>query len=113
MDEINPRRLGTNPLLETRAEAHCKVKKKNHYIEIIEILNDFNIPMTAKEIAVEMKNRGYSKTDERNASAPRITEMLQDGLLECVGDKVCQYTNNSVGVFVVRNLRGHYGNTKN
>ena len=61
--------------------------------------------MTAKEIAVEMKSRGYSYTDERNVSAPRITEMLQKGLLDCVGKKKCQYTNTEVGVFVVRNNR--------
>lgn len=105
MEEIVPRRPGQNPLLETRAEAELKVNKKNHYFQIIEILNDFNRPMTAKEIAVEMKSRGYSYTDERNVSAPRITEMLQNGLLDCVGKKKCQYTNTMVGVFVVRNVR--------
>ena len=50
---------------ETKAEAESKVNKKNHYFQIIEILNDFDKPMTAKEIAIEMKNRGYSKTDEK------------------------------------------------
>ena len=94
---------GQNPLLETRGEAEQKVNKKNHYFHIIEILNDTGVPMTAKEIAVEMKNRGYSNTDERNVSAPRITEMLQNGLLDCVGKKKCKYTNTEVGVFVVRN----------
>lgn len=103
MEEITPRRLGQNPLKETRAEAELKVNKKNHYFRIIEILNDMNKPMTAKEIAIEMKNRGYSRSDERNVAAPRITEMLQDGLLDCVGTKKCQYTNTNVGVFVVRN----------
>ena len=104
MEGIIARRLGQNPLLETRTEAELKVNKKNHYFQIIEILNDFNVPMTAKEIAVEMKNRGYSKTDERNVSAPRITEMLQKGWLDCVGKKKCQYTNTEVGVFIVRNV---------
>lgn len=105
MDEIIPRRYGQNPLAETKAEAESKVNKKNHYFQIIEILNDFNKPMTAKEIAIEMKKRGYSKTDERNVSAPRITEMMQKGWLECVGKKKCQYTNNFVGVFIVRNIK--------
>ena len=105
MGKIIARRPGQNPLQETRAEAELKVNKKNHYFQIIEILNDFNRPMTAKEIAVEMKSRGYSYTDERNVSAPRITEMLQKGLLDCVGKKKCQYTNTEVGVFVVRNNR--------
>ena len=63
MDEIIPRRYGQNPLAETKTEAELKVNKKNHYFQIIEILNDFDKPMTAKEIAIEMKKRGYSKTD--------------------------------------------------
>ena len=105
MTEINPRRPGTNPLIETKKEAELKINKKNQKCRIIEILNDFNIPMTAKEISVELKKRGYSKTDERNAAAPRITEMLDEGLLDCVGTKKCSYTGNEVGVFVVKNVR--------
>lgn len=105
MGEINPRRKGTNPLKETRRESNEKVKKNNHYFHIIEILNDFNIPLSAKEIAIEMKKRGYSKSDERNVASPRITEMLQDGFLEIVGTKKCQYTNVEVGVFIVRNIK--------
>lgn len=103
MEEISSRRLGTNPLKETRAEAEAKVNKKNHYLYIIDILNDFNKPMTAKELSVEMFIRGYSKSDERNVAAPRITEMLKMGLLDCVGTKKCKYTGNNVGAFVVRN----------
>lgn len=99
-DPITPRKYGTNPLIETKLEAEKKVCKKNNYIRILEILNDFDKPMTAKEIAVEMKKRNYSKTDERNLSAPRITEMLKIGWVNCVGTKKCQYTNNEVGVFV-------------
>lgn len=103
MEEISLRRLGTNPLKETKAEAEQKVNKKNYYFYIIDILNDFNKPMTAKELSVEMFKRGYSKSNERNVAAPRITEMLKIGLLDCVGTKVCKYTGNNVGAFVVRN----------
>lgn len=102
MEQITPRRLGTNPLIETKAESELKVNKKNYYNYIIEILNDVNKPLSAKEIAVEMKRRGFTKTDERNAAAPRITEMMQKGWIECVGTKKCQYTNTQVGVFMIR-----------
>ena len=107
MKEIIPRRIGTNPLLETRAEAELKVNKKIRYQQIIEILSESPEPMTAKELSVEMKNRGYSKTDERNVAAPRITELLKKGILENVGTKVCEYSGTTVGVFSLRNVNGN------
>lgn len=58
--------------------------------------------LTAKEISVEMKRRGYTPTDERNFSSPRITEMLISGSVECIGKKKCIYTNRNVGVFKLR-----------
>lgn len=107
MKEIIPRRIGTNPLLETRAEAELKVNKKIRYQQIIEILSESTEPMTAKELSVEMKNRGYSKTDERNVAAPRITELLKKGILENVGTKVCEYSGTTVGVFSLRKVNGN------
>lgn len=107
MKEIIPRRIGTNPLLETKAEAEQKVNKKIRYQQIIEILSESNEPMSAKDLSVEMKNRGYSKTDERNVAAPRITELLQKGILENVGTKVCEYSGSTVGVFTLRQINGN------
>lgn len=100
--EIEPRRKGTNPLIETKAEAELKVPKHKRYYQIMEILNDFEKPMSAKEIAVEMHRRGYTPSEERNYAAPRITEMLKNGWLDCIGTKVCSYSNVRVGVYVIR-----------
>lgn len=93
---------GTNPLSETRRDSEETVDKKKRYQEILEILNDSSEPMTAKEIAVEMFNRGYVPTSERNFSSPRITELLKMGNLDCIGKKKCEYTGKTVGVFVIR-----------
>lgn len=96
------REVGENPLLETKVESEILVDKKKRYIQIIEILQASDNPMSAKEIAVEMKERGYIPSTERNFSAPRITEMLNKGVLDCVGKKVCKYTGKTVGVFKIR-----------
>lgn len=93
---------GTNLLYETKKEAEESVDKKKRYQEILEILTDFNKPMTAKEIAVEMYRRGYVPTTERNFSSPRITELLKMGSVDCIGKKKCEYTGKTVGVFVIR-----------
>lgn len=93
--------VGTNPLIETRREAHEKVNKQKRYIQIQNILSDFKEGLTAKEISVEMQKRGYANTSERNLSAPRLNELLKTGIVECIGKKKCSYTNKSVGVFVL------------
>lgn len=99
---MNPRIPGTNPLAETRAKANEKVSRNTRYMQIIEILEESKHPLSAKEISVEMYRRGYANTTERNLSHPRIHELLEKGILEVAGDKVCQFTGHSVGVFELR-----------
>ena len=92
------RRLGEIPTLETRTESYESVDRKKRYKQIIEILYGGK-EMTAKEIAVEMWNKGYIPTSERNFSHPRISELLKVGVVDCIGKKKCSYTNKMVSVF--------------
>lgn len=96
------RKPGQAITLETRRESYEKIDKQNRYNQILEILKDKDCPMSAKEIAVEMKNRGYIPTSERNFAHPRITELLQMGMVDCVGKDLCQYSNRMVCKFVIR-----------
>lgn len=89
-------------MLETRAESYEVVDKQKRYRQIKEILSDSEVPMSDKEIAVEMFERGYIPTTERNFSSPRITELLQTGELDVVGKKKCQYSNKKVRVLALR-----------
>lgn len=84
----------------TRSISHDSVDKKIRYAQIIEILKDRE--MTAKEIAVEMYNKGYSYSAERNISAPRLTELSQKGIVEPIGKKKCEYSGKSVAVYKLR-----------
>ena len=96
-------RLGVIPTFETRRESYETVDRQKRYRQILEIMTEMDKPMTAKEIAVEMKKRGYSSTDERNVSAPRITELLEKGILDCSKTKVrCSYSGKMVSQFVLR-----------
>ncbi len=92
---------GEIPMLETRSESYEMVDKKKRYTQIFEVLAGGKT-LTAKEIAVEMCNRGYIPTSERNFSSPRITELLRNGSLDCVGKKRCSYTGKTVSVFKLR-----------
>lgn len=94
---------GVVPTFETRRASYESVDKAKRYRQIIEIMQEMDKPLTAKEIAVEMKKRGYSSTDERNVSAPRITELLEKGILDCSKTKVrCKYSGKMVSQFVLR-----------
>ena len=68
---------------ETRTESHESVDKTLRYSQILECLDGKE--MTAKEIAVEMHNRGYIPNDERNFTAPRLTELSIKGIVEPCG----------------------------
>lgn len=85
------------PTLETRSESNETVDRKKRYSQILEVLG--NNEMTAKEIAVEMFNRGYIPTSERNYSAPRLTELSIKGEVEPVGKKKCIYSRKMVAVY--------------
>ena len=85
---------------DTRAEAHEQVDKARRYFEILEVLDGKE--MTAKEIAVEMHKKGYIPTDERNFTAPRLTELSIKGIVEPIGKRTCEYTGKTVSIYKVR-----------
>ena len=101
MNGIEKRRYGTNPSLETRAEAKETVDVSKRYRQIVEILEDFKRPMSAKEIAIEMYKRGYIPTPERNFSHPRINELLEKGVLDKYGKGTCKYTHKKVTFYTL------------
>lgn len=92
------RKYGESTTQETRAEAHEKVDKKKRYRQIMECLKEGS-PLTAKEVAVMMFNKGYVPTQERNHSAPRLTELSTMGIVEPIGKKRCSYTGKTVTVY--------------
>ena len=90
-------RAGQVVTLDTRADAEASVDKNKRYKQILEILGDNE--MTAKEIAVEMYNRGYTPSTERNFSQPRLNELMNKRIVEPIGKKKCKYTGRTVAVY--------------
>lgn len=85
---------------ETRNESQKSVDKTLRYSQILEILDSKE--MTAKEIAVEMHKKGYIPSDERNFTAPRLTELSIKGIVEPCGKQRCSYTGKTVSVYRIR-----------
>jgi hypothetical protein len=82
---------------ETRRESNKKVDRQKRYNQILHILKGRT--MTAKEVAVEMNRRGLTPTSERNFAAPRLTELVNDGLVEVVSKRKCQYCHKMVAQY--------------
>lgn len=77
-----------------------RVDKQRRYRQIREILSEHK-ELTAKEIAIEMKRKGFTSTDERAWSAPRLTEMYYAGELAITGKKKDHATNKWVWMYAL------------
>ena len=93
------RRIGEIPTLDTRTEAHETVDKKKRYKQIIDVLKANPKGLTAKEIACVMYCNRDIPTNERNFTAPRLTELSKMGIVEPIGKKKCSFTGKTVAVY--------------
>lgn len=95
------RRYGEDPRVESRAEANETVDRQKRYKQILECLGERG-PSTAKEIAVWICLTGQATTSDRNLSAPRLTELCEQGKVEPIGKTKCRYTGKTVTVYGLR-----------
>ena len=70
-------------------------------IRYIQILNRLDKPKTAKELAVELFDLGFTNTTERNTCAPRLTELERMGYVKAIDKKKCEYTGKTVAVYEI------------
>lgn len=103
---MEKREYGTNPMAECRHDSHEKVDKKKRYRQITSILASYKVTgltgLTAKEIAARMYAKGLIPSDERNYTAPRLTEMCEQGIVEPIGKRVCKWSGKKVTVYRLR-----------
>ena len=99
---MEKRMNGEYTTYDTRGESNEKTDKNRRYKEILGILREHPEGLTAKEVAVWMHKLKYTRSTERNLSSPRLTELMNDGKVEPIGKKVCQYTGRKVAVFAIR-----------
>lgn len=71
-------------------------KKRKRYEQI---LNRLDKPKTAKELAVELFELGFTPSTERNFTAPRLTELEKMGFVKVIDKKKCEYTGKTVAIY--------------
>lgn len=86
--------------LQTRRESNEKVNKKVREQQVLEILSD-GIERTAREVAFEMCERGFTNTVERNNASPRLTDLLEQRKVIIVGKALDTVTGKRVAVFKI------------
>lgn len=96
------KRLGEMVTYSTRGEANETIDRKKRYEQIIKSLAELK-EATAKELAIDMYNKGLIPTTERNFTAPRLTEMSKKGIVEPIGKKRDKYTGKMVAVYKLLN----------
>ena len=91
---------------ETRRESYEALDAatvNRHIIDILEgVLVDGETEsegMTAREIAEEMHARGVIPYPVRQATAPRLTELAAEGVVEVMGKKLDEQTGRNVAVY--------------
>ena len=95
------RQPGENTPFETRRESLESVDREKMKIRVLECLQGKKL--TARELAMVMTAKGYIPYAERNFTAPRLTELCHEGMVEPIGKKKCKYTGKMVTVYEVRN----------
>lgn len=90
---------------ETRRESHAKTTKQKMADRVIGVLNVAGKPLTAKEVAQEMYYYGFIPYPARAIIQPRLTELVEAGVIEVVGKKMDEETERRVAVYgVVSNV---------
>ena len=86
--------------LQTRRESNEKVNKHAREQQVLEILSD-GIERTAREVAFEMCERGFTNTTERNNASPRLTNLLKQRKVMIVGMAYDHVTSRNVAVYKI------------
>lgn len=58
-------------------------------------------PATAREVAIALHAQGLTLTEERNETAPRLTEMMQKGIVEVCGKRKDSKTGRKAAIYKI------------
>lgn len=83
---------------ETRRESHEQVDKETLHEHIIEMLQG-DVKLSARELAVLMYSRGLVAYPQRQAVAPRLTELVQCGIIKADGKIYDSATKRHVAAY--------------
>lgn len=88
---------------DTRFESLEKLDRSGLYNLILSTLHDNKENgLTAREVAVILYNQGLSRSNERQATAPRLTELVDDGRVVIIGKRFDEISLRNVAVYTIK-----------
>lgn len=85
---------------DTRFESYQKVDKNRMYGLILSTLKEHEQNgLTARELAVILYNQGHIKSNERQATAPRLSELVDDEKVVVIGKRLDDISLKNVAVY--------------
>lgn len=88
---------------DTRWESFEKLDRQTMYDLILKTLESYKKDgLTARELAVKLYNQGFIKSNERQATAPRLTELVDEGILVVIGKRVDEISRKNVAVYTLK-----------
>lgn len=88
---------------DTRFESLEKLDRNGLYNLILSTLHDYKENgLTAREVAVILYNQGLLRSNERQATAPRLTELVDDGRVVIIGKRFDEISLRNVAVYTIK-----------
>ena len=88
---------------DTRFESLEKLDRTGLYNLILSTLHDNKENgLTAREVAVILYNQGLLRSNERQATAPRLTELVDDGRVVIIGKRFDEISLRNVAVYTIK-----------
>jgi len=86
---------------ETRRESFYQILESLGQRQYDVMLELYETPgVTANELALKMYKKGYFPRPERNFVHPRLTELMQAGLIRVAGKRKCSVTGRNCAIYV-------------
>jgi len=87
---------------DNRWDSFEKVDRKRMYDLIVStLLHDGKNGLTAREIAVILYNQGFLISNDRQATQPRLTELVDKNIVKVIGKKLDNITQRNVAVYTL------------
>lgn len=83
----------------TRRESNQKTGRSYMCHMILSVMSQTELPLTAREIAIELYNNGIIPYPTRASVQPRLTEMLEESAVIVAGKVLDHETNRRVAAY--------------
>ena len=97
---------------QTRAEANSKVNKNLREMQVLTILAEC-VELTAKQVARQMKEKGFIKEVDYNHARPRLTSLLEKREVCIIGKSLDRETNCKEVIYQITSKGKERINAKN